>query len=64
MDRGLYNRILKAYEQNRPLLLRSGDVMMLRHYFEHEDLRSQDGFELRSARGGQMLRERTGDHEA
>ena len=53
---GVFNRIVRAYDENRPLVLRPGDVMMLRHVFAELDVKSQNTFEILSAYGGQKMK--------
>ena len=49
---GVFNRVIRAYDENRPLMLRPGDVMMLRHVFAEMDIKSQNMFEILAAYGG------------
>ena len=53
---GLFNRLLKAYKEGRPLNLRPGDVMMLRHVLADLDVKSQETFEALAAWGGNKIR--------
>lgn len=53
--RGLLPRVLRAYAEGRPLALRPGDVMMLRHYFAEMELTRQDTFEILASYGRQKL---------
>ena len=55
-EKGLFNRLSRAYDEGRPLNLRPGDVMMICHVLMEIDITDQEKFEIWSAEGGRKAR--------